>query len=109
MLHPQLPRDTCTGLDVSNPVEQGKLNSGELQGLRSAYSDAQRVGLRARACVLGENREIMLSNAGPRVLALTGAAFSAVAPDNEACWTSEARALHSAVERVFKRSERRAN
>jgi hypothetical protein len=95
LLYRRLPRPACADAKMRASVEQGKLGAAELQLVRSAYFKARRAGLRRDHC------ELVVSNGGPEVLAVTGPAFSATTPEDEGCWSEAAMALHEELFKVF--------
>ena len=88
-------RHACSKPETQSPVEQGTIGKKVLRPLRAAYFKARQAGLRRDSC------ELVVSNGGPEVLALTAPAFSAVTPADEGCWSGEATALHNELFKVF--------
>lgn len=95
MLLPRQKRPACKEPKTQRVVERGKLGQKLLIELRSAYGKARQAGLAQESCGL------VVSNGGPESLVVAGPAFAATTPENEGCWSKEAKALHSKLFQLF--------
>ena len=95
LLHPRRLTRECTDPRMDATVEQGRLTADKLRPLQAAFREARRAGLGRDECAL------VVSNGGREVLAITGAGFYAITPEEEGCWSEAAEALHRALFEVF--------
>jgi len=70
--------------------------------LRAAYLRVLSEGLESELCREGGRpRDLIISNGGTPILALTSGWATSSAPDDLSCWSEAATALHDALDRVF--------
>jgi hypothetical protein len=96
------PRRVCTDAGLERPARIGTLRAGRLEAVRTAYLRALSEGLEKPACRNGGRpEEIVVSNGGRPILVLATGSGTGSAPDNPACWSAAASALHDALDRIF--------
>ena len=101
LLYPRLHRPRCTDPAARIEVKRGAIDAEQRSRVVAAYRQARRFGLRKDNC------DIIISNGGPEALVITAPAFSEVTPEEDGCWSDEARTLHEELFRIFDRVEAR--
>lgn len=90
---PQQPRNPAA---PRLPVRRGALAGAALAQVREAHASARAQGLRMPAC-----QRIIVSNAGPEKMVLTGTGDALTTPDELGCWSTAAEQLHNLLEAHF--------
>ena len=94
------PRRVCNDNQMERPVRRGRLERTSLSTIRGAFQRVRAEGL--DACRDGsEPQQIMFSNGGIRILALTSGTVTTTAPGDLSCWSEAAHQLHRALDGAF--------
>jgi hypothetical protein len=101
-------RHVCNDTLLERPVVAGTLRSEQLERLLAAFARVQVEKLEKPVCRDGGRpKEIIIGNGGTPLLVLTTGAETGWAPENLACWSDAANALHEALEDIFYRPQKR--
>jgi hypothetical protein len=103
------PQRTCHEPGLERPVRVGRLSGAPLEAARTAYLRALGDGLENPVCREGRRPDvIVVNNGGTPILILATGRFTVSPPDDLACWSEAASALHEELERLFPSAGERA-
>jgi hypothetical protein len=103
-LTPGAARSVCHDAGLERPVLNGVLRGERLEVVRAAYLLALTEGLMNPACRDGGRPDvIVVNNAGTPILVLATGSATRSPPDDMACWSTAAQAVHRELEDVFER------
>jgi hypothetical protein len=92
----------CERARGDRPTRAGVLSGAQLVTVRAAFRRAVTEDVKSETCREGRlPDEVLVNNGGTPVLILTTGQFTLSAPDNLACWSDAANALHETLDRVF--------
>ena len=92
----------CNSQSFERPVTQGVLGASDLERVRVAALKVQADGLVRLECRRGgKPGQVVISNDGPRHLALSTDHGLSWTPEDLSCWTESGLDLHRTLEEVF--------
>ena len=98
----RVPRMRELREDIPVSVRHERLGAAQLDRIRSASEAARATRLVDPTCRSGPDMQtIVVSNAGPVMMRLTGAGGRLVTPDRRECWSEAAENLYAVLEEVF--------
>jgi len=90
----------CNQEGLERPSRKGKLSAQNLEDLRAAYIRALSEGLESRTC-RQPGQDIIISNGGTPLMALTTGSFTVSVPNDLSCWSEAATALYDTLDQLF--------
>lgn len=95
-------RRVCGDFGTERRVVTGRLRSGRLEAVRSAYSRLLADGFEHPDCRDGKRPDhIIVSNGGTPILVIATGAFQAAAPGDLTCWSGAATDLQRLLDETF--------
>ncbi len=95
-------RRVCGDPLLQRPVRNGKLSPANLATLQAAYLRVLGQGLESKVCRDGGHpQEIIVDNGGTPLMALTTGQATGWPPEDIACWSEAATALHDLLDHIF--------
>jgi hypothetical protein len=96
------PTRICRNADLERPIVHGRLGTKALASIRLAWRRVWAEGVTDPACEDGGHPdEIVISNGGTPILALTAGAGTIAPPEDLTCWSKAASALYDKLEKAL--------
>jgi hypothetical protein len=101
-------RRECGRRGLERPVVTARLGGARLAAIRAAYRRVFAEDLESLECREGKHpAAFVISNGGTPILVVATGALTLGAPDDLACWSDAANALHGALDETFRAAHQR--